>query len=335
MRQRWALAVCALTFFTCVYLARVHISDLSDMARTYSTFHKLERNIYNYPNHDHQNSAASPHEQQLAPRILHQIFLQETHTTPIEKYTPARQSCQTMHPTWEHMLWTDANATAFVSDNYPHILPHYTSYRQTIQRTNILRYLLIHHFGGVYLDLDITCRVPLDSLLHLPWLTPAAHPAGINNAFILSRSGHPFLDKVIAAIGGQNLNWGLPYVENMLSTGCMFVSNLWMAYARKERLHKYEDQVFLLADENGGLEGQMLRGKIVTPLFEHGGASSWHGWDAAAIVLVGKHYQAVVGVVGVLLGVAVLAGVSRCVRGFGRRRRRSLDEEEQALSKVG
>ncbi|GAB7360524.1 hypothetical protein MBLNU230_g8473t1 [Neophaeotheca triangularis] len=334
MRQRYALSLCAITLLACLFLAREHIQDLSDIARTYSTFHKLERNIYSYPNHG-QAEPSSPHEEQLAPRILHQIFLQEGRNSTLDKYTPARQSCQNIHQDWEHMLWTDANATTFVADYYPHILPHYKTYRQTIQRTNILRYLLIHHFGGVYLDLDITCRVPLDSLTHLPWITPAAHPAGINNAFILARSGHPFLDKVIAAIAGQDLNWGLPYVENMLSTGCMFVTNLWMEYARHEREHAPEDKVYLLADENGNLEGQMLRGAIVTPLFEHGGASSWHGWDAATIVLVGKHYQAVAGVAIALVVAGVLALGVKLLRGYGRRRRRSLDEEEQALSKVG
>ena len=74
----------------------------------------------------------------------------------------------------------------------------------------------------------------------------------------------------------------------------MFLSNRWMIYAR--RLSKVEgsvpnaDNIYVLADEEGKLGPHMLRGAVTTPLFRHGGASSWHEWDAAAIVLIGKHY---------------------------------------------
>ena len=88
----------------------------------------------------------------------------------------------------------------------------------------------------------------------------------------------------------------MPYVENMLSTGCGFFGNIWMSFAlrlEREKINlglRKEDRVYILADQNGDMESQMLRGKVVTPLFEHGGASSWHGWDAAMLVLIGKHY---------------------------------------------
>ncbi|CAK3939580.1 Hypothetical predicted protein [Lecanosticta acicola] len=203
-------------------------------------------------------------------------------------------------------MWTDDNATEFIQEHYPQIGAHYIGYQQNIQRANILRYALLHHFGGVYLDLDVTCRAALDepvvtggaALTELPWITPGAYPAGVNNAFILSRPKHPFLSELLRRVPSRDLSWPMPYVENMLSTGCMYFSNVWMAYnlatfsrrANRGREIRKEDKLYILADEQGGMEAHMLRGKTVSPLFEHGGASSWHGWDAAMIVFIGKHY---------------------------------------------
>jgi hypothetical protein len=220
-----------------------------------------------------------------------------------------------------------------MSEYYPGIFAYYEGYRQTIQRANVLRYALLHHYGGVYLDLDVTCRVPLDDLLigeHTPsFLTPAAYPAGVNNAFILTRPGHPFLTALLGRLPSRNLRWGLPYVENMLTTGCMFFTNAWMAYVRVTAARVGQDveglghdnRVQVLADRDNGLESHMLRGKVVTPLFEHGGASSWHGWDAAAIVFVGDHYRyfMVLGMLGSLCGFAVVLRIAASRRAGQRR----------------
>lgn len=322
-----AIFVCA---FLSPLLYRHHMRDLAEVVRTYSTFKSLELHKYTYPpNQDEADFAkTAPF---LAPNILHQIYLQEGRNSSLDKYQPARASCEALHTSWYHMLWTDANATSFVADNYPSILPHYKSYAQTIQRTNILRYLLLHHYGGVYLDLDVKCRTPLDDFRHIPWLTPAAHPAGINNAFILTKPRHPFLNELIAKIPSRDLTWGLPYVENMLSTGCMFITNAWMSYMRHSDEHEWEDKVFVLADEDGGLAGQMLRGKVVTPVFEHGGASSWHSWDAGLIFFVGKHAGLVLGLVGVALvglGSGLVGWSLRRRRAGLRRRRRSWEVEK-------
>lgn len=345
MRTRTTIALLCLTVFTLAglelvfssLLFRNHIRDLAEVVRTYATFGSLNLELYTYPpdNIEDQVAAQSP---QLAPKILHQIILREGRNSSFEKYRPARDSCVDLHPDWEHKLWTDDNATSFVNTYYPDILPHYEHYAQTIQRTNILRYLLLHHYGGVYLDVDITCRVSLDSLRHIPFVTPGAHPAGINNAFILAKPQHPFLSQAIARIPSRNLPWLLPYVENMLTTGCMFISNAWMEYMRHDDEIEWEDKVFVLADERGELEGHMLRGEITTPLFKHGGASSWHSWDARVIVLLGKYGKnlLVVAACVVVLGVGAVVAllVSRRRKNALRRRGSGNDEEKVFLNKV-
>lgn len=216
----------AVTSLATTYLLRHHLRDLSEIALTYKTFYPTLRQ---HPEilYDYSSSASLPDQPDsaLAPRIIHQIFLTEGRNPTLSRYEDAIQSCKALHPDWTYIMWTDSTANEFMSQHYPSIWPHYQSYGQSIQRANTLRYALLEHYGGAYLDIDITCRQPLDNLRHVPLLTPGAHPAGVNNAFILSRPHHPFLKHILAGLPSRDLTWGAPYAENMLSTGCGYFGN--------------------------------------------------------------------------------------------------------------
>ncbi|RMY93109.1 hypothetical protein D0862_09301 [Hortaea werneckii] len=94
-----------------------------------------------------------------------------------------------------------------------------------------------------------------------------------------------------------------------MPTGCMYFTNRWMSYVRwlkdGSKSATSDEQVYVLADTDGNIDRHMLRGKVTTPLFAHGGASSWHGWDAAAIVLIGKHYCIFLVLVGLGMGMSI------------------------------
>ncbi|KAK0385955.1 hypothetical protein NLU13_7130 [Sarocladium strictum] len=291
-----------------------HIRQVGEVVRTYATFHRMIRTnpdlLYRYP----QAVDSKP----VVPKKMHLIALGNANLT---KYKDAIQTCRDLHGDWEHNMWTDDNATEFLTAHYPDIVPHYTGYHQNIQRANILRYALLHHFGGVYLDLDVSCHVVLDDtpLVKLPFVSPGAHPAGVNNAFIATKPGHPFLGLALANVPRYDMYWGLPmripYVENMLSTGCMYFSNRWMDYARDLLAGSGLDRVYILANEEGDMAPHMLRGKITTPIFTHGGASSWHGWDAAMLLLIGNHYMIFLFGAVVLVSAVTAFIFYRCVNG--------------------
>ena len=53
-------------------------------------------------------------------------------------------------PEWMHVLWTDADNERFVRDEYPAFYARYRSFTKQIYRVDAVRYLYLHHFGGVY-----------------------------------------------------------------------------------------------------------------------------------------------------------------------------------------
>lgn len=299
MRSRLFLGLLSLAVFFALIALRYHIQVLLDVAYTYSSFytllHQHNELLYKYP-------ASMPKTGQV-PKIIHQVALGKTNIT---KYQDRINGCQKLHPTWEMNIWTDANATEFLEKNYPEILPHYIGYNQNIQRANILRYCVLHKYGGVYFDLDMSCLMPIDQtpLMDLPFASPGARPAGISNAFLVTKPGHAFLSRLLQSVASRDLYWGLPmrlpYVENMLSTGCMFFSNTWMRYVDGLMSGKETDRVYILADSDGNIDPFMWRGKIQSPIISHSGDSSWHSWDAGAILVIGRHLRLLA--VGIVLG---------------------------------
>lgn len=91
-----------------------------------------------------------------------------------------------------------------------------------IQRSDIIRYLILYKLGGIYLDLDIKCLKPLDFFLTVDWISPPGLPVGLNNAFMAVAPGHPFLKHTIENIERFDLNWYSLYITDMYAFSSQF-----------------------------------------------------------------------------------------------------------------
>ncbi|EPS41538.1 hypothetical protein H072_4568 [Dactylellina haptotyla CBS 200.50] len=69
------------------------------------------------------------------------------------------------NPGWEHTVFSDIDAENFVRTEYadrPDIVKVYVELQQRVIAFDLLRYLLIYKYEGVYTDIDTTCRIPID-----------------------------------------------------------------------------------------------------------------------------------------------------------------------------
>lgn len=56
-------------------------------------------------------------------------------------------------------VWNMKTSRAFIEDEFPGFLETYDGYKFPIQRVDVLRYFLLRHYGGIYLDMDnVGCR---------------------------------------------------------------------------------------------------------------------------------------------------------------------------------
>ena len=148
----------------------------------------------------------------MIPHIIHQTW--KTHEIPL-RFRYIRDSWLMHHPDWEYRLWSDADNRAFLVENYPAFLSVYDSYQTPICRADAIRYFLLKHFGGLYVDLDFECFQPFDTILNsqsvVLGLEPQTHlhenasqHQGLTrivcNALMASPPQHPFWDHVIDAM---------------------------------------------------------------------------------------------------------------------------------------
>lgn len=233
---RLALFIIAAAFLTLVYYNHERISlattvstisyqytdwrlnldtSFDQLVATFVEFPRSNVNVISIPSNPADFTPST--NDTIVPAIIHQVLLGDLEMRP--KWEQARSSCLELHPTWDFKLWRSHESNQFVQEYYPQIYSTYRYYPLEIQRSNVLRYLLLDHYGGMYLDLDMRCRQNLEFLRGEEFLTPPANPTGINNAFIVSKKGHPFWTHVVDHLIQYDIDWYTPYLTNMFSTG--------------------------------------------------------------------------------------------------------------------
>lgn len=166
------------------------------------------------------------------PKIIHFIWFQnlydsENRASQIPKTgSHAPELCRKFNPSYEIRMWNASSARTFIAEHYEWFLNTYDNYRYPIQRIDALKYFILWHYGGVYMDLDIACRRPLDPLLMFPAWFPEASPLGVNNDLMAARRGHPILERMTRRLEAKNRNWIFPYLTIFWSTGPSFGSDI-------------------------------------------------------------------------------------------------------------
>lgn len=112
------------------------------------------------------------------------------------------------HPEWELRQWTDENVHELfpltnqaVYDAATAIAPRNVGQL----RSDVLRYEILARFGGVWIDADLECLEPIDDLLEGAECFAAweEQDRWIGNTFLGSVPGHPFMERLVAAIPGS------------------------------------------------------------------------------------------------------------------------------------
>lgn len=123
------------------------------------------------------------------PKTIHQIWFQGLDHLP-SKYRRYQSTWRNRHPAWEFHYWDAVMLRNHIAVHHPHFLAQYESFPRDRQRMNTARYCLLKKLGGVYIDMDIECLRPIDSLLDGHDLM-LSQTVGYNNAMIGSSPEHP------------------------------------------------------------------------------------------------------------------------------------------------
>ncbi|PYI31469.1 hypothetical protein BP00DRAFT_425539 [Aspergillus indologenus CBS 114.80] len=146
-----------------------------------------------------KNSSTTAHP---IPRIIHRMWRHLTSDIP-EEWSNATASCGAQNPEYQQYIWTDETAHQFIGRHFPWYLSTYTDHLLPMQRVDALRYFLLWHYGGVFLDPELGCRRSLEPLLTakqaqapVQLLLPQRTAYGVGTDMMASAPGHPFVIKL-------------------------------------------------------------------------------------------------------------------------------------------
>ncbi|VZH89530.1 unnamed protein product [Fusarium fujikuroi] len=142
---------------------------------------------------------------------------------------------QKAYSDFEYKLWTDEGAREFLKEEFPWYLDTWDNYPFPIQRADAIRYFVLYHFGGIYMDMDTYCNssFPVDQIESLPGkehaLFKSTLPTGITNDFLIATARHPAFASAVSRLASFHQTTRLwarlqPYAAIMLSTGPLFLT---------------------------------------------------------------------------------------------------------------
>ncbi|KAM7189216.1 Nucleotide-diphospho-sugar transferase [Rhypophila sp. PSN 637] len=211
------------------------------------------------------------------PRIIHQIFhnfKDPSDNTIPEDWEVQRQTCIKHNPDFEYKLWTPQTSLEFLEKNYAWFVDTYNGYKFPVQRIDALRYFLMRHFGGIYIDLDNGCMRDLKPLLHYPaWVTDGGQGT-LSNNLLGARPGHPFWDLMTDSLIPWGYHYPLPYLAVSYASGQWYETALWEDYHNMLEASgsPEEDRIYrIMMDMREGADRWVF--------FTMGRGGSWDQWD--------------------------------------------------------
>lgn len=226
----------------------------------------------------------------IIPKIIHQTYA--TLDVP-DKWNKTYNSVRLLHPDYEYMFWTDDTARQFIDIYFNWFLETYDSYPYNIMRADVIRYFVLVHYGGIYIDLDNGCDFSMDPLRAFPAWLRKTDPTGVSNDIMGSVPRHPFFLMVLEKLKAYNVNYGISYLTIMYSTGPLFLSVIRKQYKRLGLAPPGGEVRILLPVDHG---------KHTRFFFFQGEGSSWHQNDANFILFLGDHIILVIITVIILVG---------------------------------
>src|SRR5690554_559699 len=135
----------------------------------------------------------------LIPRIIWQTNFTDRVTLPVYlNYLFNRL----MAPRFEYRFMITEARREFIAEHYPDILPHYERLQIGAAQADLWRLLVLHKFGGVYLDIDAHQIWPLSCVLgtERKELYVTTRKGELSNYFIASAADNPNLARLIERV---------------------------------------------------------------------------------------------------------------------------------------
>jgi mannosyltransferase OCH1-like enzyme len=150
------------------------------------------------------------------PKVVHRIWLGDAPMPAA--HARYGETFARHHPGWEHRVWTD--------DDLPSLgigAGEQARARTHSELSNLVRYEILHRYGGVYVDTDVECRRPFDELIDgVEAFAGLELPGRVGTAVLGAVPGHPLFARAVRlarqtlGTGPHSANANGPYLVSLL-----------------------------------------------------------------------------------------------------------------------
>lgn len=132
-------------------------------------------------------------------RIIHQVWFDLGNGNNVPAHLWSMQdSWKEFHPHWEYILWSKDKSNEFIARYYAWFLDTWNSYKEPIYQVDAIRYFILYHYGGLYVDLDAKCLRSFEDLRsNQITLIGTPNASILSNYFMMGQRGHLFFKHCI------------------------------------------------------------------------------------------------------------------------------------------
>jgi inositol phosphorylceramide mannosyltransferase catalytic subunit len=211
------------------------------------------------------------------PRHIHQIWISSIDNKHMGKqFQRAANFCQHLNANYNYTLWTYDSIRTWLKADYSWFVSTYENYHYDMQRIDAMKYFLLFHFGGIYIDLDVLCNaqdiltamIPTNRINDEPDIIFHMGQEGIaaNTDIMAAKQFHPFFKFALNRLKSANRWFYLYHLTIILSAGPTFLHGIYRQYPFKET-------IYLIPNHD-------LWGRLVDGV----GGATWYGRDTRLLI---------------------------------------------------
>lgn len=239
-------------------------------------------------------------------KIIHQIWFgtipsKRQAKKQYEKLQYCRNSWASCNPSWNIVEWNKYMCTTLITTFYKKHLKMFKNYKYEIQRCDMVRYLILHRYGGWYADMDYYCNKPLDNAMEIytndlyfvqsPNNILTQNDDHISNSLMYSIPNNNFWRIVMLELEKTQKCYSFytKHMEVMSTTGPGVLNRIYSKYKHKHRIKSLPHKLFHPYGINDNiLKSFKLGSKIYTA---HMSKGSWEQIDSKIYLYLYREWK--------------------------------------------
>jgi mannosyltransferase OCH1-like enzyme len=168
------------------------------------------------------------------PKIIHQVWINDTHLDNPKREIPDNwkisvSEWKRLHPDWEYILWTDEKVWNYLESMRPEFIDLYKNYEYLIQRADMIRYLILYDYGGIYSDLDFYPTTNFEKFLDkkIDYFIFSSHSDSFQNSLMITQKHSAIMREIMDNLVSEYPIWAVgKHIKVMVTTGPIFLTKI-------------------------------------------------------------------------------------------------------------